>query len=352
MSSFTLSEIATLTDSELVGDPDKQITNVADLRSATKNDASFLAGSKFQPVRKEKEMETTQAGVVFVPTGTKLQEGKNYLLSRDSSRAFQKLLEKFREGFDNPSEFEGIHPTAVVHETAQLEEGVTLGPYAVIDARVTIGKNSFIGAHTFIGPQSSIGRDCLIHPGCTIRERCQIGNQVTLQPGVVIGSCGFGYTTSQTGKHEKLRQLGNVVLEDQVEIGANTTIDRARFKTTRIGKGTVIDNQVQIGHGVVIGENNAIAGQSGIGGSSTTGDRVILAGKIGVNNDIQITSDVIIAAFSAISKSIPNSGVYGGIPVKPLSQFHKEIIHVRNLDKYVQKLKELETQLEALQNKN
>lgn len=341
--SFTLSNLAKLTNCRLIGNPDHLICGVADLENATTDDASFFSNARYQFA-----MQNSKAGVIFVDSITVQIEGKNYLISEQPSQAFQQLVDLLFPPRLSPSGFKNIHPTAVIHPSAYLEEGVTVGPHAVIDEKARVGKNSFIGASVYIGPDVVIGHSCLIHPHVTIREGCQLGNQVIIQPGAVIGSCGFGYITNKQGMHTKLNQVGNVVIEDDVEIGANTTIDRARFKTTRIGKGTKIDNLVQLGHGVTIGSHNIIVAQTGIAGSTTTGRYVVLAGQVAVAGHLHLDDGVTVAGKSAVSKSL-SKGKYGGIPIQPLNKYNRNQVFLRNIENYVNQIKELRKKVEALE---
>ncbi len=346
--SYSLAEIATLTESHLEGNPDHKISRVASLHSADDSAASFFAPSRLDKSRFDTDYETTKAGAIFIRSDAKRQPDKNYLICSDPSRAFERFLEELMKGEDTLSYYTDIHPTAVIHPSVKLAEGVSIGPYAVLDLGVTIGKNTFIGSHCYLGPKVIIGESCILHPHCTIRERSQLGNEVILQPGVVIGGCGFGYTTDAKGKHHKLKQLGIVVLEDKVEVGAGTTIDRARFGETRIGKGTIIDNQVQIAHGVQIGEDNILVAQTGIAGSTTTGKRVVMAGKVGVNGHIHIADNVIITAYSAVSKSLLEPGAYSGRPAEPAAKYNRKSVYLRNIETYVDAIKELKSELQAL----
>lgn len=248
----------------------------------------------------------------------------------------------------SPSGFKGIHPSAVIHETAQLENSVTVGPHAVIDEDVKIGSGTFIGAGAYIGPQTTIGALCLIHPRVVIREGCQIGQRVIIQPGAVIGSCGFGYTTDKQGRHVKLNQVGNVVIEDDVEIGANTTIDRARFKSTKVSQGSKLDNLVQLGHGVELGAHNIIISQTGIAGSTSTGQYVVLAGQVAVAGHLHLSNGVTVAGKSGVTKSLP-AGKYGGIPAVPLEEYNRNHVFLRNIERYIEQLKALAKRIESLE---
>lgn len=345
---FTLAELATLTNSSLVGDADYKISNVADLETATCNDASFLANPIY-----EKAMLTSLAGVVFIAPSVHLIPSRNFLVSQDPSRAFQMVVEAFF-GVEAQihSGFQGIHPSAVIHETASIGQNVTIGPLAVIDKDVIIGDHTTIGAGCYLGYKVSIGSHTFLHPHVTIRERCQIGNRVTIQPGAVIGSCGFGYTTNEKGQHVKLNQVGIVIIENDVEIGANTTIDRSRFKATIIGQGTKLDNLIQIGHGVVVGRHNIIVAQTGIAGSTETGKYVIIGGQVAIAGHLSIADKTMIAGKSGISKSIKEpGGKYNGIPAIPLKEYNRNTVFLRNIENYVNQIKALQERVKILESK-
>ncbi|MGH2638654.1 MAG: UDP-3-O-(3-hydroxymyristoyl)glucosamine N-acyltransferase, partial [Rhabdochlamydiaceae bacterium] len=294
----TLEELATLTSSQLIGDPHHLITGVEDLESASSTEASFLAHPRYLSL-----LTGTEAGVVCIDPETPRIEGKNYLVCSSPTTVFQKLIELFGKDRLPASGFIGIHPTAVIHPTATLAPDVTVGPHAVIDAGCSVGSQTIIGPHVVLSAGVRIGKACHLHSHITIREGCQLGDRVIIQPGAVIGSCGFGYSTDAQGKHQKQQQMGIVVLEDDVEIGANTTIDRARFKETRICRGTKIDNLVQIGHNVTLGAHNLIVSQTGISGSVKTGAYVIMGGQTGTVGHIKIANGALFAARSGIKKS-------------------------------------------------
>lgn len=321
----TLESLAQLTDAIIFGDPNHIITNVADLETATDQDISFLSNSRY-----EQSMLRSSAGAVFVPLSFASDASINLLYVKDPSMAFQKAIDFFFDEAELVTGFQGIHPTSVIHPSAQIGLNVTIGPYVVIDQEVIIGERTQILAGTTVGPFTTIGTDCLIHAHVTIRERCTIGNHVILQPGAIIGSCGFGYITDSHGKHVKLSQRGTVTIEDDVEIGANSTIDRSRFKTTRISSGSKIDNLVQIGHGATIGPGNIIVSQTGIAGSSETGAYVVIGGQVGVAGHIKIAEGIQIAAKSGVSKSLTiKGGKYNGIPAEPLEQYNRKTAHLR-----------------------
>lgn len=344
---FKLKDIASLTQSQLIGDPHYVIEGVADLERAGANEASFLDNPRY-----EQAMLQSKAGVIFISTNISLPSGRNFLVNENPSLAFQQLIEVFFKEKGELSGFEGIHPTAVIHETCQLGANVKIGPYVVLDKDAKVGHNTFIGAGSYVGPHVTIGTDCVIHPRVVIRERCSIGNRVILQPGAIIGSCGFGYTTDKQGVHIKLSQLGIVEIEDDVEIGANSTIDRSRFEVTSIKKGSKIDNLVQIGHNVTIGPYNIIVAQSGIAGSTKTGHHVVIGGQVAVNGHIKLGDGVMLAGRSGATKSLLKAGKYGGVPAQPLDEHNRNDVFLHNIEKYCLKpLKELQELVKQLKEK-
>ena len=341
---YTLAEIALYTNSCLIGNPEYVITGVADLDSATDQELSFLANPRY-----ERAMIDSRAAAIFISPTTQLIENRNFLINDEPSRAFQKLIEAFYGTDKLLSGFTAIHPTAVIHESCQIGQDVTIGPNVVIDQGVTIGDRTTIGAGSYVGPLTTIGNDCLLHPHVTIREQCKVGNRVVIQPGAVIGACGFGFTTDRNGRHTKLSQVGIVTIHDDVEIGANTTIDRARFKTTEIGRGTKIDNLVQIAHGVVTGEHNIIVAQSGIAGSTTLGQNVVIAGQVAVAGHIKLGDGVVLSARTGVSKSLLKAGKYGGAPAFPMEQYNRNTVQLRNIETYITQIKDLQQSVAKLQ---
>lgn len=343
---YTLQELALLTQATLQGNPDVIISGADALNTAGPEDVSFLANPRYRSL-----LKNTQAGVVCVDPQTPLEEGKNYLISEDPSRIFQVIIDALLASEFHSSGFAGIHPTAVIHPSVKLGDNVQLGPYVVIDKGASIGNRTIIHSHVSIGPGVEIQDDCLIYSHVTIREKCKIGNRVILQPGCVIGSCGFGYTPTANGEHKKLEQLGTVIIEDDVEVGSNTTIDRARFKVTLISRGTKIDNLVQIGHNVSIGPHNLVISQTGIAGSVKTGKNVIFGGQAGVVGHLEIADHVMIASRGGVSKSISTPGKYAGGPHMPLAEYNRQQVHLRKIFNYVKEIESLKKRLEELEQK-
>ena len=327
---LTLEQIAHLTGSQLLGDPHKIIRGLSSLDKASAQEVSFLDNPRYVS-----HMLNSQAGAIFItPEQATGISDKNLLLHDSPSAAFQTLIHHFLKS--QTSSFTSIHPTAVIAEGCQIDPSVIIGPYVVIDQGVTIGAESRIDAGCFIGAEVEIGTHTHLYPHVVIREGVKIGHHVILQPGVVIGSCGFGYLTNSHGHHHKLEQVGNVVIHDHVEVGANTNIDRARFQTTSIGRGTKLDGLVKIGHGVVLGEDNLIVAQTGIAGSTTTGNRVIMGGQVGVVGHITIADDVILTARTGVSKSL-EKGIYSGQPAIARSEHNRQLIAVKQLVRYMNK---------------
>ncbi|MCB1113662.1 MAG: UDP-3-O-(3-hydroxymyristoyl)glucosamine N-acyltransferase [Chlamydiia bacterium] len=351
MKEISLETLKELTGAEVVGEKQRKFSNVADLESAQAGDISFLANPRY-----EGAMEKSNAGAVFLHPDYKSHplvksSAKVWLFHEEPSRAFQLAIEYFIPHADKKSGFKGVHATATIHPTAEVDPSVEVGPGAVIDEGVKIGKGTKIGALAYIGPFSEIGENCTLMPHVTLRERVVLQDRVIIQPGAVIGSCGYGYTPNKEGKHIKLNQVGNVVIESDVEIGANTTIDRSRFKETRIGCGTKIDNLVQIAHGVKVGQDNLIISQAGIAGSTTTGRHVVLAGQSGLSGHIHITDGVILAARAAASKSIDKPGKYNGAPCVPLAEYNRHTVYLRKIEKLLNQVKALEEKVHELENR-
>ncbi len=336
---LTLTELAAFTGAQFVGDPTYTITGVNTLDEALPSDLSFLANPRY-----EEAMKRSKAGVVCIAPGVPLLEGRNFLISEQPSHTFQKIVEHLLAAALPKPIAPGIHSTAIIHPTARIGKGVSIAPYVVIEEGAAIGDGTIISSHCHIGRDVELGTQCHIHPSCVIRERCKLGDRVILQPGVVIGSCGFGYLTNAAGVHVKLEQLGNVILENDVEIGANSTIDRARFQTTRVRKGTKIDNLVQIGHNVEVGEKNLIAAQTGVAGSAKTGAYVMLGGQCGILGHISLEDGVMVATRGGVSKSL-KKGAYRGSPAIPIADYNRQEVYIRRLEQYAKRLEALEKQL-------
>jgi UDP-3-O-[3-hydroxymyristoyl] glucosamine N-acyltransferase len=333
---FTLQELATMSGGELAGDPGLKITGAASLAEATPGEISFFSNRKYVGL-----LRKTRASAIFVPRDFAELVPAAQIRVSNPAKAFEQVVLKL---VPKPVKFTpGVHPSAVVDPSAQIGERVSIQPYAVIEAGARIGDDTVVGAGTYIGHEVGIGAACLIYPRVTIRERTRIGSRVIIHSGAVIGADGFGFEVID-GRQEKIRQLGIVQIDDDVEIGANTTVDRARFGRTWIQQGVKIDNLVQIAHNVVIGKNSIIVAQTGISGSTRVGERVMMGGQVGIVGHLEIADGSMIAAQSGVSKSI-QGGVWFGYPAVPLREAKQQIAWIHRLGKLFARVKEIEKKL-------
>lgn len=310
------------------------ITGAAALSEAGPGDVSFFSNPKYLP-----QVRKTRAAAVFVPKDFNDDCPAAVIRVDNPSLAFDVLL---RQIAPEPIKYPpGIHPTAVIGQNVQLGREVCIQAYVVIEDGAVIGDRTVIGAQSFVGYSTAIGSDCCIYPRVTIRERARIGNRVIVHSGTVIGSDGFGYEFKD-GRHVKIPQTGIVQIDDDVEIGANTTIDRARFGRTWIQEGVKIDNLVQVAHNVVIGRHSVLVAQAGVSGSSKLGNYVTLAGQVGIVGHVEIGDRAIIAAQSGVSKNVPPQQVWFGTPATPINEAKERIAQVARLSKLVKRVRKLE----------
>ncbi len=337
---LTLSELALLVDGDIVrGGLDPSLAGVAALDVAGPGDASFFGNDKYHG-----QFLETKAGAVIAARGeTGGPEATALITVENPSLAFATVVRHFAAAAKKLEA--GIHPRAVVEPTAILDPSkVRVHAGAVIMAGARIGDGSEIGPNSVIGEEAVIGRDCRVMSNVTVRERCVIGDRVFLQPGCVIGSDGYGYEFSG-GKHVKIDQVGIVEIGDDVEIGANTTIDRARFGKTLIGEGTKIDNLVQIAHNVIIGKHCLVIGQSGIAGSSRLEDYVTVAAQVGIAGHVTVGTKAILTARTGVTATLPGELTYAGKPALPIREEMKQQAQLRRLAKLVERVKALEGKL-------
>lgn len=338
----TLREIAELLKGEVVGDGSVVITGASGIKEAKAGDITFLANPKYSFL-----LKTTSASAVITSRDIR-ESDKPIIRTDDPSLAFTQVVSLIVP--DNINHPKGIHPTAILGKNIKLGKDVALGPYVVIEDDVRVGDKTVIYSGSFVGRKSEIGQDTLIYPNVSVRERSIIGNRVIIHSGTVVGSDGFGFITVE-GAHHKIPQVGIVEIGDDVEIGANVTIDRARFDKTVIGSGTKIDNLVQIAHNVVIGKNCLIVAQVGISGSTTIGNNVTLAGQVGLVGHISVGDGAIVTAQSGVSKSVPAGMMVSGAPARPFNTTQKVNARVHNLPKLFELVKELKKRIEELEAK-
>jgi len=337
-----LSEIAEKLNARLDGDGGIEITAVASLKEAGPGDISFMANRKYAAL-----IASTRASAVIVPEDWDREAPCALLRSENPDAAFAKVAEFFYVPPPKPEP--GVHPRALVADSAVLGEYVSVGPNAVIEAEVEIGANTVISAGCYIGYGSKIGADCLLYPLVSIREFTQIGNRVIIHNGAVIGSDGFGYAVQKNGSRTKILQIGRVVIGDDVEIGANVTIDRARFGKTIIGKGVKIDNLVQVAHNVVIGDHSVLCGQAGVSGSTVIGSRVILAGQAGIAGHLEIGDGAIVGAKAGVMKDVQPRDFVLGQPAVNHTVFKKSVANTMQLPRLKERIKQLEERLKKLE---
>ncbi len=333
---LTIDELAKLTAAEVMPgtEPATTVTGFADLMAAGRGDVSFFGNAKYLP-----QVRKTQAGAVFVSKDFVEEIAGTKLVVDNPSVAFAQAVDQLSP--PEPTFEPGVDPSAHVHASAKIDPSACVEAGAVIGSNVVIGSGTFIANNVSISRGVTVGNDCRLHSNAAVREHCVLGNRVILQPGAVIGSDGFGFEPVD-GRHQKIEQRGIVQIDDDVEVGANSTIDRARFGRTWIQEGTKIDNLVQIGHNARIGKHCIIVALTGIAGSAIIGDYVIIAAQSGVAGHLEIGSNVTLTARSGVTKSIPGDQIYSGYPALPLSKARKMIVLQRKLDEMYSRIAQLE----------
>ena len=339
---YRLAELAEVVGGRVEGDPDRAVESIQTLEAAGPRDLSFLNHARYR-----KQAEASGAGALLVtPALADVAraglEGRDLLLVDDPALALARLLALFHP---RPARPPGVHPTAVVEEGASVDPTAHVGPYAVIGAGSRIAAGAVVGAHTVLGQGCRLGERAILHPHVVLYDGTEVGEGSEIHAGVVLGSDGFGYATHR-GTHHKVPQVGRVVVEAEVEVGANTTIDRATLGETRVGAGTKIDNLVQVGHNVRIGRASILCGQAGIAGSTKLGDGVVLAGQAGVGGHLTLGDRVQVAAKSAALSSVEPGTTVAGIPAIEMGKWRREVVLRGRLEK---RLAEVNRRLEALE---
>jgi UDP-3-O-[3-hydroxymyristoyl] glucosamine N-acyltransferase len=306
---------------QVVGDGAVRITGVADLRVAGPTDLGFVRDPRYAELA-----GASRAGCVLVKAALDVPIAQ--IVVRDPASSFARVAQVFHP-LPRATSHE-VHPTAVIDGSAVLEEPVRVGAHVVIEAGVRVGAGTVIGAGSFLGAGVEVGQDCVIQPRVALHERSRLGNRVVLQAGTVIGSDGFGYARDGA-EWVRIPQLGGVILEDDVELGAQCTVDRGALGDTRIGRGTKIDNMVHIGHNCVLGEDCLLAAFSALGGSTVLGDRVTFGGHICTAGHIKIASDVRVGGNSGIIADIPEKGDFMGYPVLPKGRWMRSMVGIAKL---------------------
>lgn len=367
-SHYKLADIAAMVQGQLVGDGDVAIATLAHPKYVT-NPAKSLVVIIDSAIIPLLDAAVQQSGqpipAALVADNIQLPDNLvvNQLRHPRPRLALGILLKLFHQP---PVIEQGIHPTAVIDPSATLGEGVTIGAYATVGANTTIGANTTLMSHVTVGSDVRIGEDNLYHPGVRVGDGCQLGNRVQLQPNVVIGGDGFSYVTPKAGSIEtaqssggqavsqntdilKIESIGNVIIEDDVEIGANATVDRANLGPTLIKRGTKIDNLVQVGHNNTIGELCLIAAQTGISGSCQIGDRVVMGGQVGTKDHLTIGDDAILMARTAVMNDVPKGDIQAGVPGVHHREAFKNVAAVRQIPELRKTIRDLSKRLTALE---
>ena len=337
---LTVEELAQRLNCPYEGDGSVLITGVAGLEKAVKGDLVFLA----QPKHRE-HLEKTGASAAIIPPG-EIFDRIPVLRADNPHLVFIRATEIFHRPLRPEA---GIHPTAAVSPSAKIGENVSIGAYSVVGDEVEIGEGTVIFPLVTIYPRATIGAGTVIHSNAAIREGARIGSRVIIHNGVVIGADGFGYVRDKDGRHIKIPQIGTVVIEDDVEIGANSTIDRGGLGETIVRKGAKIDNLVMVAHNVEVGENAILAAQVGIAGSSKVGTNTILSGQVGIADHLEVGDNVIIAAKSGVTKDIPSGSFVSGSPHLDIRDWRKFWALAPQLYDIVKDFKKLKARIEELE---
>lgn len=335
---FTLAQLAESLGAELRGDAQKVIYGLATLQDANSDQLSFLANAHYR-----KQLEHTQAGALLLSAADAADYSGNCLVVADPYLSYSKLSHYFDR---TPKAVVGIHPSAVVADSALIDSTASIGPGVVIDEQAVIEAGVVIGAHCFIGARTRIGAGGRLLPRVTLYHDTSIGQRVVIQSGAVIGGEGFGFA-KHNGVWNKIAQIGGVTIGDDVEIGANTTIDRGALSDTLIGNGVKLDNQIQIAHNVQIGDHTALAACVGISGSAKIGRNCMLAGGVGLVGHIDICDDVFITGMTMVTHSITEPGAYSsGTAMQPAADWKKNAVRFRQLDALAKRVRGLEKQIQ------
>ena len=337
---FSAQQIAALLGGKLIGNPNTMVSDVAPIESAQPHQLAFITDEKYLPF-----LQTTQAGVVLV-TSSLIEEKQfsifNFQFSiitvANARGAMAQLLQIASKAMNPPKS--GIEQPSFISEGVAVPEDAYIGAFAYIGKNVRLGKGVQIYPNTFIGDNVTIGDNTLLYAGVRIYQNCHIGANCILHAGSVVGADGFGFEPDAQGVNQKIPQIGNVVIEDDVEIGANTTIDRAMMGSTIIRKNAKIDNLVQIGHNVEIGESTFLCGQAGVAGSTKIGKHCILAGQVGVAGHLEIADNCIFAAQTGVTGNVRKPGTYAGSPIQEAANWRRSMVCVRQLPEIIKRLNE------------
>ncbi len=333
---FSAAEVANHLQGKVIGDPATTLNGFAPAERAQAGDLTFAENESFFA-----KAEQSAASAIIVGRGEFKSASKALIQVSDARVAFAKALELF---FPEPRPTAGVHPTAVIAPGATVDPTAHVGPHCVVGERTRIGARSVLHGGNHVGADCQLGDDVILFPNVTLYARTEIGQRVRIHAGAVIGGDGYGYV-QDNGTHRKVPQIGNVIIGDDVEIGANTTIDRGALGPTIIGKGTKIDNLVMIAHNVEVGEHSLIIAQVGIAGSTKLGNYVVLAGQVGIAGHLKIGNQVTVAAQSGVMNNIPDGGKWLGAPACPDKEMKRQFIAIKQLPDWLKRIAALEKKL-------
>ncbi len=343
---FTAKQIADILEGEIIGNPDVEVSKLSKIEEGTKGSLTFLSNPKYTPY-----IYSTKATIAIVNKDFKLEKETATTLIKveNAYESFSKLLEFYNEVKDNKQGRENPH---FIADSASIGEKGYIGAYAYIGENVVFGENVKIYPNSYIGDNTKIGDNTTIYAGVKIYSETEIGMNCKIHSGSVIGSDGFGFAPTENGEYKTIPQIGNVIIEDNVDIGSNSTIDRATLGSTIIRKGVKLDNQIQVAHNVEIGKNTVIASQTGIAGSTKIGENCMIGGQVGIVGHISIGNNVRIQAQSGIGKSIKDNDVVQGTPAFGYSDYSKSYVYFKNLPKLASTVHKIEKELNAQKIKN
>ena len=338
---FTAQKIADILEGDVVGNPNEEVSTVSKIEEGKVGSLTFLSNPKYKSF-----LYTTEASVAIVNRDFVLEkEISTTLIKVDNAyKSFSKLLEFYNEVKNNKS---GREEPIFISSSATIGSNEYIGAFAYIGENVKVGENVKIYPNSYIGDNTVIGDNCVIYSGVKIYSETQIGNNCKIHSGAVIGSDGFGFAPDENGEYNAIPQIGNVIIEDNVDIGAASTIDRATIGSTIIRKGVKLDNQIQIAHNVEVGKNTVIAAQTGVAGSTKIGENCMIGGQVGFAGHISIGNNVKILAQSGITKSLKDNSMVNGTPAFKVLDFNKSYVHFKNLPKIVSTITNLEKELKA-----
>lgn len=342
---FSAQQIAGLLEGEVVGNPDQIVTGLSKIEEGKAGTLSFLSNPKYEPFIYDTDASLVIVNTTFTPSQP-LKSTCTLIKVADAYACFAKLLAVYNQAIEKQP---GISDKASIAKSAKLGNDVYIGDFVVIEEGVTIGDNTHIQAHSVIGDNVKIGNNCRIFPRVTVYRECVIHNHCTIHSGAVIGADGFGFAPNSENNYQKVPQIGNVILEDHVDIGANTCVDRATLGSTIIKKGVKLDNMVQIGHNVEIGDNTVIAAQTGVAGSAKLGKNMMVGGQVGIVGHISLANGTLIGAQSGVPKTIKKEGtILLGSPAYEADDYKKSYMGFRRLPQIMDRLRAVEEELKQL----